>query len=612
MHSIYNIYNMNKEALTEILLKKNNSFFRKSDDISDCGYIHDQQINTARKIVLQLASNVMRSNHINLVSPMQAGKTSVCNAVVNVIIKTKLYRSMMVNKFMFISGMNDCGLKNQTHTRVLEQIIGANVDNVYFGKRSKKNLSKNKFYVLKNSDLLKYDGNIDNSVIFIDESHYGSNEKNILTKFLIKQGIDWKNKESLIKRNIYIVSVSATPFDELVSDMAESKKMVEIEIDKNYVGVNNYLQYDLIKDAEKDDITEEGAIFDYIMDADNRMVENNELGVIFIRTRNFDVIKENQYVATNFNIFEMYSNGTKIEYDRLNALISELQSENTKMKSYKLLGIDSPKKPLIVLIKGAFRAGITINQSFKDIIYMIYDYSMKADATAQALLGRMCGYRQDQTKVLNTYFYINKKYADMYGSWSNSFTNKSLIPCDKLKYEWIDNDYVGDDVMFGSKSCGNFIVKLTDEEILNLYTVCKNKRNKTELAEPIIKDILIKNGFEIKYDYIGEAHVSGKNNYAKSSQYKRFDSFDSDSLIFQFRPEKIKKFVQDTQRDYLTKEDLGKRCISVVLDANITSDGDCFHLSGNKQLLVYYVEVGQKRLTFNRKSQYKPHKDTRI
>lgn len=603
---------MNQEALTSILIKKKNSFFRKSDDINNNGYIHDQQINTARKIVLQLGSNILRSNHVNLVSPMQAGKTSVCNAVVNVILQTKLYKSMMVKKFMFISGMNDCGLKDQTYTRLIEQVIGANVDNVYFGKRSKKNLSKNKFYVLKNSDLLKYDGNIDNSVIFIDESHYGSNENNILTKFLVKHGIDWRDKDELIKRNIYIVSVSATPFDELVSDMAEAKKMIEIEIDKNYVGVNDYLDNDLIFDADKDDITEDGPIFDYIMDADERMAQNDKLGVIFIRTRNFDVIKENAYVQNNFNIFEMYSGGSKIEYSKLNQILSKLKEESDRLRYYRMLGTESEHKPLIVLIKGAFRAGITIDSKFKDMIYMIYDYSMKADTTAQALLGRMCGYRANKDAILNTYFYLNKKFADMYGTWSTDFKNKSLIPCDNTTYEWIDNGYIGDDVKFGSRSCGNFTINLTDDEIIKLYGQSKGKRNKTEIVEPTVRDLLEKYGFNIKYDYIGEAHVSGKNNYAKSSQKKRFDQFSEDSLVFQFRPEKIKKFIKDTNRTELTKEDVGKRCISVVLDSTIKENNNTLILGGNKRLLVYYVEVGQKRLTFNRKRQYKIHKDTRI
>ena len=118
-----------------------------------------------------------------------------------------------------------------------------------------------------------------------------------------------------------------------------------------------------------------------------------------------------------------------------------------------------------------------------------------------------------------------------------------------------------------------------------------------------------KNGYNIKYDYINEVQISGKNHYAKSSQEKRFNSFSEDSLVFQFRPEKIKKFVDDTKRNYLTREDVGKRCVSIVLDAEIT---DNLNISGNKRLLVYYVEVGQKQMVFSRKGQYKQHKDTDV
>ena len=82
-------------------------------------------------------------------------------------------------------------------------------------------------------------------------------------------------------------------------------------------------------------------------------------------------------------------------------------------------------------------------------------------------------------------------------------------------------------------------------------------------------NLLKKNNYNIQYDYIGEVHVSGKNNYAISSQEKRFNSFSDSSLVFQFRPEKIKGFVDDTNRNYLSKEDVGKKCISIVLDATI-------------------------------------------
>ena len=610
---------MEKKDLASILIKKTNSYFRKSDDKNNKGYIFDSQINTARKIVLQLGSNVTRRNHVCVVASMQAGKTGTCNSVINIINTSKLYKTMAIKKYMFITGMNDCGLKEQTYIRLKEQVMGASDDNIYIGKRSKKNLSENKYFVLKNSDLLSYEGNIDNTLIFIDESHYGSNEKNILTKFLVKHGIDWKDTNELIKRNIYIVSISATPFDELVSDTVNCKKTIELNTDDNYVGVTEYLKNDLIFDTEKYDITEDGRIFDLIMDAHHRMLDNDEDGAIIIRTRNTETIIENQYVQTHFDVFEMTSSGTKIEYAKFNHMLNVMYENNVSYKKRKEalakfgVEVESPTtKPLIVIIKGAFRAGITIDSRFKDMIYMVYDSSVKADTTAQALLGRMCGYRSSKDKITNTYFYINKNHANMYSQWEGDFQNKNLIPCDKCVFEWTDNGYKGDDVIFGSRSCGNFALDLNDNDILDIFTKCKSKRNRNKIVEPIIAELLKKNNYHITYDYIGEVHTSGKNNYAKSSQEKRFDSFSADSLVFQFRPEKIKKFVEETNRDYITKDDLGKKCISLVLDATINENGKEITIGGNKRLLVYYVEVGQKRRVFSRKNQYKAHKDTKI
>jgi hypothetical protein len=127
-----------------------------------------------------------------------------------------------------------------------------------------------------------------------------------------------------------------------------------------------------------------------------------------------------------------------------------------------------------------------------------------------------------------------------------------------------------------------------------------------------IKSVKTEEITNLDYDYIGEVHMSGKNNYAKSSQDKRFNSFDKDLMVFPFRADKIKKFVEDTNRNYLTKEDVGKKCISLVLDANINENGSDIIVSGNKRLLIYHVEVGQKKLLFSRKNQYKPHKDTSL
>ena len=598
------------------ILQEPNDKFRKTFNKKH-GYLFDSQINTAKNIVENLSRKVTRRNHVILAAKMQSGKTGVCNAVVNIITQTSLYRYLGIDKYMFITGMNDCGLKEQTLRRVKEQVIGANKDNIYSGLRSKKNLSPNHFFVMKNSDLLKYEGDIDNTLIFIDEAHYGSGDKNILSKFLYQHKIDWKDTNDLIKRNIYIVSVSATPFDEIVSDTKEVKSIVELKPSKEYVGVTELLCNGQIMDADKNDIEEDGAIFDYIGDAYQRMHDDGVAGVVIIRTRHFEIIKNDSFVSNTFDIHEMYSSGSNIEYDVFNEIGKELIAKNeynkkvASMKASASIVGGTPKihvKPLLVLIKGAFRAGITLDEKLKDYIYMIYDYSMKADTTAQALLGRLCGYRSKKAKTTNTYIYINKKYADMYSVWENDFQNRKVVPCSKTTFEWIPNDAKNPLAQIGTKSRGNIAIDLSDKEIREIYqygTQVKNRVGYMKIALPMI---LANHGIKLKYDYIGEAVISGKNNYTKASQIKRFESFSDDSLVYQFRPYKIKDFMLETKRDYLTDEDLGKSAVFVVLDATIENNG--LKIGGNKRLLIYNVEVGHKVMIPNLKSLYKPHKDT--
>ena len=600
----------------EKALATSNKNFRKIHSKKH-GYLFDSQINTAKNVVANLVRKETRRNHVILAAKMQSGKTGVCNAIVNIISQTPIHRYLAIDKYMFITGMNDCGLKSQTLKRVEEQVIGANKDNIYSGLRSKKNLSVNHYFVMKNSDLLKYEGDINNTIIFIDEAHYGSGDKNILSKFLYQHGIDWKDKNDLIKRNIYIVSVSATPFDEIVSDTKKVKNIVELKPAKEYVGVSEFLHNGQVIDAEKEDIEEDGMIFDYINDAHQRMMDDGNAGVIIIRTRKFDVIKSNPYIMKDFDIYEMYSSGSNIEYNVFNEMTKDLIDKNeynkkiSTMKSSSSIVGGMPKmyvKPLIVLIKGAFRAGITLDSRLKDYIYMIYDFSLKADTTAQALLGRLCGYRDKGSDISKTYIYVNKKFADMYSAWENDFQNREIVPCSKTTFEWIPNNVKNPKAQIGTKPRGNIAIDLSDKEIREIYQYASQVKNRVSFMKLALPIILQKHNIDLKYDYLGEAVLSGKNNYTRSSQIKRFESFTSDSLVYQFRPYKIKDFVIDTNREYLTDDDLGKSAVFVVLDATIEDNGH--KIGGNKRLLIYNVEIGHKVVISNLKSLYRPHKDT--
>jgi hypothetical protein len=160
----------------------------------------------------------------------------------------------------------------------------------------------------------------------------------------------------------------------------------------------------------------------------------------------------------------------------------------------------------------------------------------------------------------------------------------------------------------GTRPRGNIAIDLSDKEIREIYQYASGVKNRVGYMKVALPIILERHGVNLQYDYVGEAVLSGKNNYTTSSQLKRFESFSEDSLVYQFRPYKIKDFYLETNRDYLTDDDLGKSAVFVVLDATIENGG--LKVGGNKRLLIYNVEVGHKVMIPHLKSLYRPWKDT--
>jgi len=603
------------EVITNLILSSDNNLFR-SGSIGCDGYIHDTQIECAKNILLAFNRAETRRNHVILVAKMQSGKTGAVNAVVNIVNALHLDKTMMVNKFFFLCGMNDCGLKEQTFERVIKQVSDATVENTYNGKRSLKYKTQKKYFLLKNSDLMGFDGSIDNSILFIDECHYGSGKKNKLTQFLEKQGINWRNPNELISRNIYIVSVSATPFSEVISDVNECKEIIELPTNSGYVGVSEYINEGLVHDA-KSHCEDVGDILLALREGLTRCKADGIDGIFFVRTRKNEELVERNFVKYNFDVYQMDASTSKLNYDKLSDRLKEQIDAIEFNKKFEgvtlpiLLEQKIPTKPLLVLIKGAFRAGVTIHGNFKDYTYLVYDYSLSAAATAQALLGRMCGYRSEN-KRLNTLFFVNKFHATQYSQYEQNFADRENVPTDKTEKEWVcsANELDATSVL-ASAPCGNFAIDLTKEEVEFFFSRCKGRKSCSENAKIIFDKMLKDKNIDCSYDYFNEAHMQGKNNYAVSSQVKRFDSFTSDSLVFGFRADKLKQFQLEKNRDYLTTDDFGLSCVSLVLDAEIDKNsGTC--IGGNMRLLVYHTMVGAFKVVPSQKSMYQQHKDTSL
>ena len=163
--------------------------------------------------------------------------------------------------------------------------------------------------------------------------------------------------------------------------------------------------------------------------------------------------------------------------------------------------------------------------------------------------------------------------------------------------------------MIASRHAGNVSVDLTDIEVHDIYVNAKKFKSRVTFMKMELPKILAKHGVRLQYDYIGEAVLSGKNNYVRSSQIRRFENFSDSATPYEFRPEKVPEFVTKTGRNTLSRRDLGLRAVYVVLDATVDKNNP-WSIGGNKRLLLYNVEVGQKIEVPNVMSLYRKHKDT--
>lgn len=587
----------NQKVSQDLEFLKNEKCRKSNIQENEDEYLFDNQINAGKEIVKSFTAHKhpkneddARNNHVLLCAKMQSGKTGVCNSVINIFQTLEYLKEYFkIEKFYFITGMNGTGLHEQTVDRILKQVLDINKSDVIDAEKPIKGNNRGLIYIQKNSGLRKNDIVLEKCLVFIDESHYGSNKNNVLTTFLSKNGIDWKNRNEFLKqKNIYIVSVSATPFAECASDVADCKTIVKLETDEKYFGVSEFLENEQIFNANTKDFkenleTKTIPIIEYIKEAHSRIILNNNKGYILIRTRNKS-ISENQYIKNNFRIKELNTaKGGSIDYSNVDDLI-------------KLMIHAPDEKPLIFFIKGAYRAGITINEKHKDYCFMIYDNSNESTATPQGLLGRMCGYRSNKIDITNTKFYVNLQHAEDYAEYEQEGFSKTKIPSSRT-WEYISDDAKiekEDEVKIKAKSINNHAIPLSDSEIMRFINASKVPGVvEFEFCENEVRILYP----HIKFDYIGACFIRGKQRYALSVHKKFFDSF-NDTYISGFYPATMSagSFKKITGRKELDIEkDLGKTFIHVVLDTSYNDETD--EISGNKRLLISHgILTRQKRI----------------
>lgn len=551
--------NLNWEKLIdslsiEIIQKDNNNH---SDS-----KIYENQFDAAKKFVKAMMSYYIpgeteftsRNHHLLVSALPQSGKTGFMAAVANIIRVTDgLMNYLKINSIWFITGMNDTGLQKQTAERIAQQVIGATDENIDSGKNDKIKSKDSFFKVFRNQELrnpqklLIGKGELKNALIFIDEAHYGTSETSKLHGFFKYHGLDFKNRTELMEKAIYITSISATNTSEIFSDLSDSKQHIILEPSNMYYGPEEmlYLGQQIYQasntDFKLDKKTNEYPIISMIKDAYNNMCkfayediipryhttsperDYSPRGCCFIRaSKKIDgIIKKNEWIKEYFQIIQIdTSSSKKVNYDSV-------------FTEFKVMLNAPNQKPVIFLVKGGYRAGITKHPQIKDYTFMIYDRSTSILSTIQGLLGRMCGVRENWDLASWTKFYVEKDHVVEYVKWHMAKFNRENVPgkptfinstnlsrkeiidivtnstFDKDIHQQISSEFFED---------SNIVVDLTEEQILKIYDI--HKQLKQKIVNPkfddknsenrvMLEDIILNElGLVDKYDFIAEIYLS--------------------------------------------------------------------------------------------------------
>ena len=221
---------------------------RRVVDTKDTNYVFDNQIETAKEIIYNFYTT--EKNRWNLLfAEMQSGKSGTFFSIPyivsrnNVLVK-KLGIDMFENEInvFLLTGMNEKELIKQFENDIIG-FTGMQISkNVLHNSEMRKFLSKPED-TWNTSDKTVINRMRRNSLILIDESHYGSDKDQILDRFLkkiLKINPNGDN-QPLEENNIYVVSISATPMAEFINANVSDfkKKIIPLKNSTGYYGITS-------------------------------------------------------------------------------------------------------------------------------------------------------------------------------------------------------------------------------------------------------------------------------------------------------------------------------------------------------------------------------------
>jgi hypothetical protein len=366
-------------------------------------------------------------NHVILHAPTQSGKTTVMTQLYNVVNESESFLAIKkylgIKRVIYLTGDNQCELSEQSMDRFRIQcqlpnppirLSGSNpckVDEFDALEKAWSKSGKTPFIMVKNGDCKKFreklkDFTLNNTLVMIDESHYGTKFiDSQLNKFLQEFGKDLSgDPRKLRKTNTYILSVSATPYNEEFADKINNngdllKGIVHYKPGSGYIGFSNLYKKGMIKGLKGNSyVTEKQIFIKFLKEQREKMdkiyVETNDRHAVIMR------MQGKKTLLTELGKKELSMAAEKYGF---NLMIVDCKNSNKRnidyenaYKEIKYSQFDGGRNVLVV-VKQGFSYGISIPDDIKPLISTIYDYrptysDTTTDSTEQGLLGRMTGY----------------------------------------------------------------------------------------------------------------------------------------------------------------------------------------------------------------------------
>ena len=310
------------------------------------------------------------SRSVVLFAQMQSGKTNAF-----LFLAGEMLRLEKVENVVIFSGNRETELKDQ----LSELEISRFYERVYRRHLEKLNVDISdefidhiisKINVVWGTELMKKLETVatKNTLYIEEESHFAQSVGQMPHKFIKSIGLSLNgDSSSLIERNNYVCSVSATPFSEMsdVVHLNQNKKIVFMQPGESYRGVSWYKEHDKIVGFDKWQEKLQEIIASPVAETPKWAI---------IRVRGEAQVDEVKAMCAS-------SNWSAVRYD---------QGNKGELKSLKDLATP-PEVNTIVIIKELCRMGTVVPKQHISFV-METSTNPRTDTVLQGLLGRMCGY----------------------------------------------------------------------------------------------------------------------------------------------------------------------------------------------------------------------------